>query len=86
MNDFKIVILGYYIHLFDSIAFIGLQCPILNAPCNLQRFCINNYACPNYLNKVLVLSRRAHALCGMNPTPHGGIRMAQRLNVPTKSI
>ncbi len=55
MNDFGIVILGYYIHFFDSIAFIGLQCPILSAPCKFQRFCISNSTCPNCLNKVLVL-------------------------------
>jgi hypothetical protein len=37
MNDFRIVIHGYCIHFFDSVVFIGLQCPIPNAPCNFQR-------------------------------------------------
>jgi hypothetical protein len=57
LNDFRILILGYYIHFFDSFAFIGLQCPILNAPCNFQRFCISKFACPNSFNKVFVLLR-----------------------------
>ncbi len=55
MNDFGIMILGYCIHFFDSVAFIGLQCPILNTPCNFQRLYIGNYACPHYLNKVFIL-------------------------------
>ncbi len=55
MNDFRIVILGYYIHFFDSVAFIGFQCLIPNAPCKFQKLCINNFTCFNYLNKVLIL-------------------------------
>ncbi len=55
INDFRIVMLGYCIHFFDSVTFIGLQCPILSTPCNFQRLCINNFACSNCLNKVLVL-------------------------------
>jgi len=55
MNDFGIVILGYCIHFFDLIMFIGLQCPILNTPCNFQKLCISNSTCPNCLNKVFIL-------------------------------
>jgi hypothetical protein len=32
MNDFGIVILGYYIHFFGLNAFIGLQCLFASAP------------------------------------------------------
>ncbi len=55
MNDFRIMILGYCIHFFDSVAFIGLQCPISNAPCKFEKLCISNSICSNCLNKVLVL-------------------------------
>ncbi len=55
INDFGIMILGYCIHFFDLVTFIGLQWTILNTPCNFQMFCISNYAYPNCLNKVLVL-------------------------------
>ncbi len=55
MNDFGIVILGYCIHFFDLVAFIGLKCLIPSAPCNFKRLCISNSGCANCLNKVLVL-------------------------------
>ncbi len=68
MNGFGIVILGYCIHFFDSVVFIRLQCPIPSAPCNFQRFCISNSACPNYLNKVLVLFKARP--CTLWDEPH----------------
>ncbi len=55
MNDFGIMIFGYCIHLFGSIMFIGLQCPILSAPCDFQRLCISNFACKNCVNKVFII-------------------------------
>ncbi len=86
MNDFKIVILGYYIHLFDSIAFIGLQCPILNTPCNFQRFCINNYDCPNSQQGSRPFKACPHTLWDEPHPPWWNPNDAQRLNVPTKAI
>ncbi len=68
MNDFGIMILGYCIHFFYSIAFIGLQCPILNAPCNFQKLCISNYTCPNCLNKVFILFKMCP--CTLWDEPH----------------
>ncbi len=68
MNDFKIMILGYCIDFLDSVAFIGLQCPILSAPCNFQKLCINNFACLNCLNKVLVHSKACP--CTLWDEPH----------------
>ncbi len=64
-NDFGIVILGYYIHSFDLIAFIGLRCPSLSVPFNFQRFCISNFAC---LNKVFVLFKACP--CTLWDEPH----------------
>jgi hypothetical protein len=46
-----------------------------NTPCNFQRFCVSKFACPNSFNKVFILFKCAHALCGMNPTPHAEIPM-----------
>jgi hypothetical protein len=54
MNDFRIVILGYYIHFFGLIVLIGLQCPIPIGPCNFEKLNIGNYVCPNYLNEVII--------------------------------
>ncbi len=68
MNDFGIVILGYCIHFFDSVAFIRLQCLISNAPCNFQWLCISNFACPNYINKVFVLFKARP--CTLWDEPH----------------
>jgi hypothetical protein len=68
MNDFKIVILGYCIHFFDSIVFIGFQCPIPSTPCKFQRLCISNSTCPNCLNKVLVLFKACP--CTLWDEPH----------------
>jgi hypothetical protein len=68
MNDFGIVILGYYIHFFDSVVFIGLQCPIPSAPCKFQRLCISNSTCPNCLNKVLILFKACP--CTLWDEPH----------------
>ncbi len=75
MNDFEIVVLGYYIHFFDLVALIKLQCPILSAPCNFQRLCINNFACSNCLNKNLVLLKAHPCTLWDEPTPHAGIPM-----------
>ncbi len=68
MNDFIIVIFGYYIHFFDSVVFIGLQCPILNTPCKFQKLCISNSTCLNCLNKVLVLFKPCP--CTLWDEPH----------------
>ncbi len=68
MNDFKIVILGYYIHLSGLITLIGLQCPILSAPCNFERLCIGNFDCPNCLNKVVILFKACP--CTLWDEPH----------------
>jgi len=75
MNDFKIVILGYYIHFFDSVAFIGFRCLISSTPCNFQMLCISNYACPNWLNKVFVLFKAHPCTLWDEPHPHARIPM-----------
>jgi hypothetical protein len=76
MNDFTIMIFGYYIHFFGSVAFIGVQCLIPSAPCNFERLCISNFDCPNCFNKVVILFKACPCtLCGMNPTPYVGISM-----------
>ncbi len=69
------VILGYCIHFFDSVAFIKLQCPIPSAPCNFQRLCISNYACSNCFNKVFVLFKARPCTLWDEPHPHAGIPM-----------
>jgi hypothetical protein len=66
MNDFRIMILGY--HFFDSVAFIGFQCAIPNAPCKFQRLCISNYTCLNCLNKVFILFKACP--CTLWDEPH----------------
>ncbi len=68
MNDFEIMILAYCIHFFDLVVFIGLQCSILNTPCNFQKLCINNSACLNCLNKVFVLFKACP--CTLWDEPH----------------
>jgi hypothetical protein len=55
INDFKIVILGYCVHLFGLVAFIRFQCPILNASCNFQSLWIGDYFCLNFFNKVFII-------------------------------
>jgi hypothetical protein len=66
MNDFGIVILGYCIHFFGLVAFIGLQCLILNTPCNFLRLSIGNFA---YLNKVFVLFKARPCTLWDEPDP-----------------
>ncbi len=76
MNDFEVMILGYCIHFLNSVVFIGLQCPILSAPCKFQRFCINNpTTCPNCLNKVLILFKACPCILWDEPHPHARIPM-----------
>ncbi len=75
MNDFEVMILGYCIHFLNSVVFIGLQCPILSAPCKFQRFCINNPTCPNCLNKVLILFKACPCILWDEPHPHARIPM-----------
>ncbi len=72
MNDFGIVILGYCIHFFESVA---LQCPIPSAPCKFQKLCIATLLAWIVSTRFLSFSKCAHALCGMNPTPNVGIPM-----------
>ncbi len=79
MNDFEIMILAYCIHFFDLVVFIGLQCSILNTPCNFQKLCINNSACLNCLNKVFVLFKACP--CTLWDEPHPPC-----WNIPTKVI
>jgi hypothetical protein len=90
MNDFGIMILGYYIQFFSSVMLIELQCPISNSPCNFQRLCINNSITQIVSTRFSSFSRRAHALYGMNPNPHAGIPICptriRRLNIPTKVV
>ncbi len=69
MNDFGIMILGYYIHFFDLDAFIGFQCPIPSTPCNFQRLCISNSTCLNCFNKVLVLFEACPCILWDEPHP-----------------
>ncbi len=68
MNDFGIVILGYCIHFFDLVAFIGLYCLILSAPCNFQKLCIGSSTCSNCLNKGFILFKARP--CTMWDEPH----------------
>ncbi len=75
MNDFRIMILGYCIHFFDSVVFIGLQCPILSALCNFQRLCINNFACLNCFNKILILFKACPCTLWVESYPHARIPM-----------
>ncbi len=69
MNHFIIVILGCCIHFFGLVVFIKLQCPILNAPCNFQKLCIDNSTCSNFLNKVLILFKAHPCTLWDEPTP-----------------
>ncbi len=69
MNDFKIVILGYYIHFFGSVVLIKLQCPMSNGRCNFQRFCTTNSICLNCLNKVLILFKACPRTLWDEPHP-----------------
>jgi len=69
MNESEIVILAYCIHFFDLVMFIGLQCPILNAPCKYPRFCISNYTCPNCFNKVFILFKACPCTLWHEPHP-----------------
>ncbi len=75
MNDFEIMILGYCIHFFDLVAFIGFQCPIPSTPCNFQRLCISNFACSNCLNKVFVLFKACP--CTLWDEPHPPLLKSQ---------
>ncbi len=91
INDFGIMIVGYCIHFFDSIAFIRLQCPISSAPCNFQRLYISNSTWSNCLNKVFILFKVRP--CTLWDEPHPPMPESQwcptrsrRLNVPIKAI
>jgi hypothetical protein len=81
MNNFKIVILGYCIHFFGSIVLIGVQCPIPITPCNFEKLCIGNYACPNCLNKVIIFLKVCSCTLQDKPHPHARIPM-----VPNKIL